>query len=445
MNILPNKPWAKLLANNPDKESILLYNQLEELYEGQIKTGGQIYQKSPGDAWIKNLSASSIKINDNWLEVNEEKEISSGEKVSFNKDKNKNDESFDYVFILMTSHSKDPNKREREEVPEPTAMTKLVKIGNELQQKLTCSICLEILHNCAALRPCEHSFCSFCLISHFKTSTKCPNCRIDAKSVRKNLDLENLLELTLNNFPEKKRSKEDIEYKQNKLEGNILKTNRGIYAGSLKGGVLEGKGSFIYSNGDLFEGTWQNNKKEGQGTLASQNGYTYKGQWSNDAQNIDEIIIPKRGVYKGETKEFRQHGKGIFKFVNGSIYNGNFVQGKFEGFGRLTYIEGDEYEGNWFKGNKEGYGTMKYSDRTIYEGIWLQGALQFVKKIYYASGDIYEGEVQIETVNVTKQGKGVLTYKNGDRFEGFWENDKQHGIGREMGKESMRDSGKKEK
>ena len=108
-----NKAWAKLLANNPDKENILLLHQEEELYEGQIKTGCKIYQKSTGNAWIKNLSASPIKINDNWLEVNEEKEIFRGESISFNKDKNKNDENFDYVFILMTSQSKEPNKRER--------------------------------------------------------------------------------------------------------------------------------------------------------------------------------------------------------------------------------------------------------------------------------------------------------------------------------------------
>ena len=155
------------------------------------------------------------------------------------------------------------------------ATTKLVKLSNELQEKLTCSICMEILHNCATLRPCEHSFCSFCLISHFKTSTKCPNCRVDAKSVRKNLDLENLLELTLNNFPEMQRPKEEIKNKQTQLEGEIVEINLGVYVGSLKNGRIEGKGTLISEYGWIHEGTWQNNKKEGQGTLASQNGYIY--------------------------------------------------------------------------------------------------------------------------------------------------------------------------
>ncbi len=147
---LPNKPWAKLLVNSPDKESILLYNQF---YEGQIKTGFQIYQKSPGDAWIRNLSASPIKINDNWLEVNEEREISSGEKVSFKKYKDSDDENFDYVFVIMTSQSQSPNGGERKEVPEPSMIVSppLTNLCNELQQTLTCSICTKILRKCATL------------------------------------------------------------------------------------------------------------------------------------------------------------------------------------------------------------------------------------------------------------------------------------------------------
>lgn len=359
------------------KQNLILSSQSEEVYEGQIKTGCQIYQKSAGDAWIKNLSAAPIKIDAQWLEMNEEKEIFSGESISFNKNKENDDEDFDYVFVLMNSPSKNVNKRNREESLEPLIFPsnqeaiKLTKVSDDLEKELNCSICLKILHKCATLSPCQHTFCSWCILSSFRSFVRCPLCRVEPTSITKNLVAQNLVESFLKNFPDKGRPKEEIEQKQNELEGTIVKRDNWTHIGTYNNEKREGKGNMIYPNGDIYEGIWENDKAEGKGILTVKSGQVYKGQWLKDVvQKIDEIIFPKDGVYKGEVRGFRAHGKGVFKFYNGDIYDGNFSEGFRQGFGIYIYNDGAKYEGEWKGGLKDGSGTLKYSNGDTYKGEW---------------------------------------------------------------------------
>jgi len=454
MNNLPNKPWARLVAMNPDKEDIHLS---EEPYEGQPNTEWKVYQKPTGDAWIINLSPSPIKINDDWLENNREKEIFSEQRIAFNRDKDSPDERFDYVFISMNSQSRDSNKRNREDtsaLPSNQEAAKLTKVMSGLEQELTCSICMRILHKCATLHPCQHTFCSFCLLSSFKSSLQCPLCRVEPTSITKNLVAQNLVESTLKSFPEKERPREEIEQKQNELEGEIIQAEKWTYIGVYQNGKREGKGNMISSNGYFYEGVWKNDKREGKGVLTLPSGYRCKGEWRNDTvRNIEEMIIPDEGGYKGETECFRMNGKGALKFYNGDIYEGNFVKELQKGFGKYIFNDGEEYEGNWVKGEREGSGTMKFSNGDLYEGewknskregkgvlisangdkykgSWAQNDLQPLRKAYYANGDVYKGGIQVE--NLQKHGEEVITYKNGNKFKGSWLNDKQHGKGREI-------------
>ena len=47
------------------------------------------------------------------------------------------------------------------------------------------------------------------------------------------------------------------------------------------------------------------------------------------------------------------------------------------------------------------------------------------EKIIFSNGDKYIGETKGEK----KEGYGILYYKNGDRYEGFWENNLENGTG----------------
>ncbi len=470
-NSSSNNIWARLIALNPDKEDIhLLSQQPEEPEEYKPNTGWKISQKSTGDTWITNYSGPSIKVNDNWLEVDGEVEIFSGQRISFNKEKESQDENFDYVFFQMNSQTENANKRPREESLEPEVIfsspktAKLAKISNDLEQGLTCSICMKIFHKCIALNPCLHPFCSWCILNSLKSSVQCPLCKVKAISIIKNFVLQNLVELTLKIFPEKERSKEDIEQKHNELEGKIVKTDDWTYIGAYENEKIQGKGNMIYSHGNIFEGTWKDGKREGRGSLTFRSGTICKGQWLNDvAQKIDEVILPNKGVYKGETKGFQAHGKGVLKYYNGDIYDGTFAENRMEGFGKYIFINGAEYQGEWKRGSRHGIGTMKYADGDIYkgewknhwkdgegvaifedgsryegfwvrdffsgkgkyiwsdgdeyEGNWIKGKKKGYGKIKHSDGRIYEGEWKDDN----KEGNGVLTLANGDKYHGIWE------------------------
>ncbi len=470
--------WAKLIAINPDKEDIPFASQPEEAPEFKPNTGWRIYQKSNEETWITNHSASSIRINDHWLEVEQEKEIFNGEKISFNKNKAYQDQNFDYVICLFSQKPKHQLKRLREENPESipflsnSETKKLARMNTDLQQEATCSICFQIYQKCATLAPCLHTFCSSCLVSCFKSSIQCPLCRKEATSVTKNTVLEKVVEIISKNSPDEKRPE------GSQLEGVILKSPEvGTYVGDCQNGTIkEGKGIFIYTNGDFFDGAWKNDKREGPGIFELKNGDKYEGLFKDDAYNgLGKYIWAEGDEYEGNFTDGKREGFGTFRHANGNLYTGNWkndeeegdgvflsnegnkyegswAKGYFHGKGKFTWSDGLEYDGDWVENAREGDGTMKYSDGSIYEGrwadderegagtlivctgdkykgVWIDDFLEFVERIEYANGDIYGGEVQIP--GFKKHGKGVMKYKNGDKYEGEWKNDKQHGKGKE--------------
>ena len=96
----------------------------------------------------------------------------------------------------------------------------------------------------------------------------------------------------------------------------------------------------------------------------------------------------------------------------------------------VNYPDGSRYIGLIINGLKEGKGNFvwgKNGDK--YEGEW-NNDLMDGKGIYYFNnepwkGDKYEGDFK----NGKKEGKGVYYYKSGDRYEGDWKDNKKDGNG----------------
>jgi hypothetical protein len=44
---------------------------------------------------------------------------------------------------------------------------------------------------------------------------------------------------------------------------------------------------------------------------------------------------------------FKLHGKGTFRYLNGDVYNGEWNEGKKNGRGTLIWADGDVYDGEW--------------------------------------------------------------------------------------------------
>ena len=92
----------------------------------------------------------------------------------------------------------------------------------------------------------------------------------------------------------------------------------------------------------------------------------------------------------------------------------------------LIFNNNNIYYGNWNKELKiSGTGKMLLNQEKIYSiGIWKNGIF-YKGRIYFPNG-IYEGEVNNKTFN----GKGILKYKNGDIYEGDFENGIKKGNGK---------------
>ncbi len=69
----------------------------------------------------------------------------------------------------------------------------------------------------------------------------------------------------------------------------------------------------------------------------------------------------KNGVYVGEIRDGRKHGKGKFTHKNNrEMYNGDWENDQKNGDGRMTYANGEVYDGSWVDDKREGTGKMTY-------------------------------------------------------------------------------------
>jgi hypothetical protein len=58
------------------------------------------------------------------------------------------------------------------------------------------------------------------------------------------------------------------------------------------------------------------------------------------------------GIYEGEVKDMREHGKGVRSFPNGMRYEGDFINGGMTGYGIVTNCDGEIIFPGLFKDGK---------------------------------------------------------------------------------------------
>jgi len=84
------------------------------------------------------------------------------------------------------------------------------------------------------------------------------------------------------------------------------------------------------------------------------------------------------------------------------------------------------YTGQWNKkGHKHGRGICTYSDGSKYEGYHKNDEKNGKGRLIYNNGDVYEGN----WVNDKCEGYGIHTYSYGSQYKGEWKNDLKHGKG----------------
>ncbi|KAL6517710.1 hypothetical protein OROMI_033411 [Orobanche minor] len=160
----------------------------------------------------------------------------------------------------------------------------------------------------------------------------------------------------------------------------------------------------IFSNGDMYVGNLRGMIAHGKG----------KYKWSDGT------------VYDGDWEEGRMTGKGkIFWPTSQTTYDGDFSAGYLNGFGTYIGSDGSIYKGSWKMSSQHGIGRKQYPNSDVYDGCWRQGVREGCGRYGWSNGNMYIGNWK----NGKMCGRGVMKWFNGDLFDGFWSNGLRHGSG----------------
>ena len=144
------------------------------------------------------------------------------------------------------------------------------------------------------------------------------------------------------------------------------------------------------------------------------------------AETIRTITYRSGARYRGEIRNGRRHGRGVYTWADGDRYEGDFVDGKRTGRGVYTWAaNGHRYEGDFVDGETTGRGVYTWVSGDRYEGDFVDGKRTGRGVYTWVSGNRYEGDF----VDGKRTGRGVYTWANGDRYEGGFLNGKRHGEG----------------
>ena len=182
--------------------------------------------------------------------------------------------------------------------------------------------------------------------------------------------------------------------------------------------ILHGPGEYI-STAFRYKGDFKDGKKQGRGVYEWANGDRFDGDFTEDSPDGRGIWIFASGdKYEGEVKNSSVVGKGVFTTKNGDRIDGTFANAKANGRVLYAFANGDKYEGEMLQGRMTGKGiyVSKSGDRT--DANFVDGNAQGKGTYYFSNGDRYEGDIKVGALT----GKGNYFYSNGLRSDGEYVN-----------------------
>ena len=120
---------------------------------------------------------------------------------------------------------------------------------------------------------------------------------------------------------------------------------------------------------------------------------------------------------------------GVKNYPEGK-YEGELVNNMREGKGKLYYINNEKYMGKiyigeWKNDLRNGKGVETWNDGERFVGNFKNDKREGYGIYYHSNGDIYEGNYK----NGKTEGFGVEYYSNGDKYEGRFKNGNKEGQG----------------
>ena len=191
----------------------------------------------------------------------------------------------------------------------------------------------------------------------------------------------------------------------------LYKTSKGLVWKNIGNDKIQAK----------YNGAIQNGKPEGIGNLTSPNGDKKDVLWS----------------------EGKKHGQGIYTYASGSIYEGEFKYGAMNGQGIFTWYNGTKRVGEFRKGklwNITEYGKkgdilrkwvngVKVVDKRKEQFLYLRkdnGKWLWSEKGNEKNDGIYFGIINEKGL---PSEAGIITFPNGDKYEGELNSGIIHGQG----------------
>lgn len=229
----------------------------------------------------------------------------------------------------------------------------------------------------------------------------------------------------------------------------------------IQGDCLNGNGIWQYTSGARYEGPFIQGKRQGYGKVTFSDGSRYSGEFYQDFRQGEGVhMLSDQSVYSGRFYRDHYHGTGRMQFRSGAVYEGSWIYGKMEGQGILTFPDRTVYKGEFHNNAFHGNGQLTQSDGTIYMGEWQYGqrngtgyfkrkghegaTIRWVrdKPIFtfpfpvdnirrnpafvYGDGSMYWG---MKNTRGFPEGIGICQYKNGDLYEGGWQDHRPDGPG----------------
>eukprot|EP01032_Pedospumella_encystans_P039212 gene39212-biopygen17190 len=247
------------------------------------------------------------------------------------------------------------------------------------------------------------------------------------------------------------------EFRENQIWSGVRRDSQGQVTRSYEAGRLVAETSvvpvsFTNKHGAVFDGVLINsNKKHGKGQIKYPDGSIYEGEWLKDKRHGAGRLTSAAGeVFEGVfEKDVPVSGKGVLPLKDGGKYEGELVQGKRHGQGKIISATGDVKKVHFAMGKKvlakseptstkpgsvsietdASHGQPLPSERLhpaeSREGGRLGDKLHKKRAFlnsHSADSEFRKGEIW--------NGRGMLTLKSGDIYEGEFKDGKMHGQGK---------------
>ncbi len=193
------------------------------------------------------------------------------------------------------------------------------------------------------------------------------------------------------------------------------------YSGGLLDGTWHGQGRLLWPDGAEYDGAFIMGVPHGEGLhfypdgrrrrVTYAHGRLVLGTMLSNNELIDGACFGEyrfngsfSGWFRGDRiRGYLPHGRGIMRYLNGSVYSGQWHEGKMHGNGAIRWEDGSSYMGGWERGKRTGNGSYTWANGDRYVGGWRDNRMFGHGVYYYRDGRIVRGcwdDITVRAVDV---------------------------------------------